>query len=158
MKRCPRCGEEKPFSEFAKNRARRDGLQTYCKPCRAVIDHERYERRRGQPIAWRVFDRELTKRLRELKSGKPCTDCGRTYPPEVMQWDHLPGTQKLADVSLIRSRGAILAEIAKCELVCANCHAIRTFQRAGWGTWSSAARSAFAGRGSTQISERSGDG
>lgn len=156
MKRCARCGLVKSISEFHRNRARRDGLQTYCKACRAVIDHERYERRRGKPIAWRVFDRTLRKWLRELKTGRPCTDCGRVFPPEVMQWDHLPGTQKLADVSLIRSRDAILGEIAKCELVCANCHAIRTFRRAGWDTWSSAAREPVAGRGSTQISERSG--
>jgi hypothetical protein len=56
-----------------------------------------------------------------------------------MQWDHLPGVPKLGDISNGlhgRSRGEILEEIAKCELVCANCHAIRTFQRAGWGAWS----------------------
>ena len=138
MKRCARCGLIKPRSEFHKSRARKDGLQTYCKACRTVIDHALYERRRGKPIAWRVFDRDFAKWLRELKSGRPCTDCGRTYSAEVMQWDHLPGTQKLADVSLIRSREGVLAEIAKCELVCTNCHAIRTFQRAGWGTSSSA--------------------
>ena len=141
MKRCARCALLKPISEFHKNRARRDGLQTYCKSCRAVIDHQRYERRRGTPVAWRVFDRDFANWLRELKSGHPCTDCGRVYPPEVMQWDHLPGTQKLADVSPIRSREAVLAEIAKCELVCTNCHAMRTFRRAGWGSWSDATRS-----------------
>ena len=141
MKRCARCGLVKPISEFHKNRSRRDGLQTYCNSCRAVIDHELYERRRGKPIAWRVFDQDLAKWQRELKSGRPCTDCGRVYPPEVMQCDHLPGTQKLADVSLIRSREAALAEIAKYELVCTNCHAIRTFQRAGWGARPGATRS-----------------
>ena len=141
MKRCSRCGQIKPYSAFHKNRARRDDLQTYCKSCRAVNDQQRYQRRRGKPIARRVVDPGLAKWLRELKSGRPCTDCGRIYPPEVMQWDHLPGTQKLADVSLIRSRDAVLAEIAKCELVCTNCHAIRTFHRAGWGSWSAATRS-----------------
>ena len=51
-----------------------------------------------------------------------------------MQWDHLPGEVKLGAVSSLRGRSKkeILDEIAKCELVCANCHAIRTFQRAGW--------------------------
>jgi hypothetical protein len=56
-----------------------------------------------------------------------------------MQWDHLPGTQKLGDVSTFkgRSREEVLAEIAKCQLVCANCHAVRTFERAGWAkSWS----------------------
>jgi hypothetical protein len=51
----------------------------------------------------------------------------------------MPGTQKLGDISTGfrgRSRREILDEIAKCQLVCANCHAIRTFERAGWGNWS----------------------
>jgi len=55
-----------------------------------------------------------------------------------MQWDHLPGVPKLGDISNglnSRSRDEILDEMAKCELVCTNCHTIRTFQRAGWSTW-----------------------
>jgi hypothetical protein len=56
-----------------------------------------------------------------------------------MQWDHRPGSQKVGDISVAfwgRSRQEVIAEIAKCDLVCANCHAIRTFERAGWArTW-----------------------
>ena len=72
-----------------------------------------------------------------LKAGKPCTDCGRVNPYQVMQWDHLPGYEKLGDISQAfwgRTREEVLAEIAKCDLVCANCHAIRTFSRNGWAT------------------------
>ena len=52
-----------------------------------------------------------------------------------MQWDHKPGFEKLGDVSDFwgRSRSEVLAEIAKCDLVCANCHAVRTFDRSPWG-------------------------
>jgi hypothetical protein len=53
-----------------------------------------------------------------------------------MQWDHLPGSLKLGNISTDlrgRSRQEILDEISKCELVCANCHAIRTFKRAARG-------------------------
>lgn len=68
----------------------------------------------------------------ELKSG-PCADCGKCYDPVCMDWDHLPGFEKKFNVSaMVRntySREAIEAEIAKCELVCANCHRIRTKQR-----------------------------
>lgn len=51
-----------------------------------------------------------------------------------MQWDHLPGRVKLGDVSALSGlpREVILAEIAKCELVCVNCHTMRTALRAGW--------------------------
>jgi predicted HNH restriction endonuclease len=48
-----------------------------------------------------------------------------------MQWDHPPGVEKLAHVAeLYRGRrDRVLTEIAKCELVCANCHAVRTHER-----------------------------
>ncbi len=58
------------------------------------------------------------------------------FPHQVMQWDHRPGSEKLGDVSQDfwgSSREEILVEIAKCDLVCANCHAIRTFTRSNWG-------------------------
>jgi hypothetical protein len=50
-----------------------------------------------------------------------------------MEWDHLPGTEKLFALADVRrsshGRKRILAEVAKCELVCANCHRERTFGR-----------------------------
>ena len=49
-----------------------------------------------------------------------------------MQFDHI-GTDKISSVSRLvsgRSRQAVLDEIEKCELVCANCHSIRTWHRA----------------------------
>ncbi|HEY6203116.1 MAG TPA: hypothetical protein VI056_08730 [Candidatus Limnocylindria bacterium] len=101
-----------------------------------MIDHLEYERSRGQRRPQRMWERGRAAWLLGLKVGQPCTDCGRSFPPQVMQWDHLPGTDKLGDVSTFkgRSRADVLAEIAKCQLVCANCHAIRTFERAGWAT------------------------
>ena len=70
------------------------------------------------------------------KRDKACADCGTVFPPAAMEWDHLPGVDKLSDVSsLVVSRHCckrvILAEIAKCELVCANCHAVRSEERRG---------------------------
>src|SRR5213594_4442997 len=84
-KRCARCGETKLVSEFHKHAKRADGLQVYCKSRRAVIDHERYRRQHGGPRRSRVFDANRANWMRELKSGRPCADCGRTFPPAVMQ-------------------------------------------------------------------------
>ena len=67
--------------------------------------------------------------LAELKS-KPCTDCGLCYPKEVMEFDHVPGRGgKLHNVSRLKTVRAILAEAEKCDLVCANCHRLRTIKR-----------------------------
>jgi hypothetical protein len=62
----------------------------------------------------------------------PCTDCGVRYPPYVMQFDHVRGVKRLnvsAMASCTYGPAPILAEIAKCDLVCANCHAERTYAR-----------------------------
>jgi len=80
-------------------------------------------------------DRVMAKKTewyRALKESSPCTDCGNFYPYYVMQYDHI-GDDKVRGVADLAGGGypreMVLAEIAKCELVCANCHAIRTHQR-----------------------------
>ncbi|HEY6957265.1 MAG TPA: hypothetical protein VI814_00395 [Candidatus Limnocylindria bacterium] len=138
MKRCPKCGEVKPLNEFSKHRGRRDGVQSMCRPCRRIYDRERYERIHGRTIPYRPNRSEPGRSawLRGLKEGRACADCGTVYPPQVMQWDHKPGFEKVGDVSQAfwgRTREEVVAEIAKCDLVCANCHAIRTFTRSEWG-------------------------
>jgi len=69
----------------------------------------------------------------QLKSA-PCTDCGGVFDPVCMEFDHLPQFTKVRNVSQMISQQApretVLKEIAKCELVCSNCHAIRTRDRA----------------------------
>lgn len=76
----------------------------------------------------RVF---LRKYVRDAKD-KPCHDCGNRYPPYVMDFDHVGGV-KLYNVSQMAPRDGSLiriqAEIDKCEVVCANCHRVRTFNR-----------------------------
>ena len=68
--------------------------------------------------------------LAELKSG-PCADCGQTFPPYVMDFDHKDWTDKEAEVAAIKFGRweLVLAEVAKCDLVCSNCHRIRTHHR-----------------------------
>lgn len=81
---------------------------------------------------WQRGYRERNRALIDALKDAPCADCGVKYPPYVMQFDHLSDKQ----FTLSRARGqsasveTILAEIAKCELVCANCHAERTHSRA----------------------------
>jgi hypothetical protein len=122
----------KPHSEFHRF-SRGDGFQAWCRRCRKTYDHGYYlentTRWAENKLAWRT---ERHRWLRELKSGTPCTDCGRSFPPEAMHWDHRPGTVKLGEISSKlrhRSQAVVLAEIAKCDLVCASCHAIRTYNR-----------------------------
>src|SRR5215210_5578729 len=67
--------------------------------------------------------------LRELRMV-PCTDCGRQFSAEMMDFDHLDPAEKSLRLASGRaslmSRERLLAEAAKCEIACANCHRIRT--------------------------------
>lgn len=74
---------------------------------------------------------EMRAHVDEVKST-PCTDCGESYPPWVMDLDHRDPEDKVADVSKLTSSGnwaKLLAEIEKCDVVCANCHRQRTHDR-----------------------------
>jgi hypothetical protein len=65
--------------------------------------------------------------LDQLKS-EPCTDCGGCFPPVCMHFDHRDYREKVRVVSAWCAAGDIpkmLQEIERCDLVCANCHAIR---------------------------------
>lgn len=69
--------------------------------------------------------------IRKSKEGKPCTDCGNIYHFAIMHYDHLPQFEKTRGISemFYYSIKRIDEEIAKCELVCSNCHGMRTWTR-----------------------------
>lgn len=69
--------------------------------------------------------------LREYKIQKGCADCGWKEHHAGLQFDHLPGNGKTRNVSTMMSRNkaGLVEEVKKCEVVCARCHAIRTFER-----------------------------
>jgi hypothetical protein len=102
---------------------------------RRAIHNRRYYERGGKAKITAKREEYRARNItfvRKLKEDNPCTDCKRYWPYYVMHYDHT-GTDKVANVSaLVRepvSIRKILEEIAKCDLVCANCHAIRTWER-----------------------------
>jgi hypothetical protein len=126
---CGRCKRELPTAAFARYGR---GYQSYCRDCQKEYDAAWYQANKARRRAKARADQQrYVAWLDSLKEGRPCADCGQVYPPYVMEWDHLPGVEKT--LVLGNTRGSahgkerILAEIAKCELVCANCHRERTF-------------------------------
>ena len=121
MKVCRDCARQLPYSEFYKNSNTRDGVLGQCKKCTV----SRYGKGRSE--------RAKRDRLyfQEIKVDRGCTDCGYDTNPVALDFDHLPGHTKLYRVACMAgmSRQLIDAEIVKCEVVCANCHRIRTNQR-----------------------------
>lgn len=87
-------------------------------------------------ISQKEYRRQIRDRNREyvrkIKESNPCTDCGQFYHYSQMDFDHID-FKKQNIARLVNSEASIKTikqEIAKCELVCSNCHRIRTWSRA----------------------------
>lgn len=105
-------------------------------PRSAAAKRKHYEANKEQWAARRVAVREQCRDIVRKAKEVPCADCGQSYPPVVMDFDHLG--DKVANVSRLVTAGSVknlVAEIAKCEVVCSNCHRIRTWNRGQFGPY-----------------------
>lgn len=76
--------------------------------------------------------RQKRERLVIAFKNKPCADCQGWFDPCQMDFDHRPGEVKLFGIREGITRTDLktfLQEIEKCEVVCANCHRLRTYKR-----------------------------
>lgn len=126
--------EQCQAAHVAKCRARWSGLTSEERERKRLdnrAERARYAANRPDSIvdAKRRFMRANRAVAREAKS-RPCADCGVAYPYYVMQFDHLGDKSfNIGTRGATGGRARLAAEIAKCQVVCANCHAERTFQR-----------------------------
>ena len=71
--------------------------------------------------------------VQALKTKTACADCKRRFHHSAMDFDHVVGSKE-SNISLLvntaYSLKKVKREIAKCEIVCANCHRVRTWHRA----------------------------
>jgi len=76
-------------------------------------------------------DTSIRSWLATVKLTAGCADCGYKDHAVALDFDHLPGFEKSFNIarSTWRARHLIEAEVAKCEVVCANCHRIRSYNR-----------------------------
>lgn len=103
-----------------------------CKNCHGSYSRQHYQNNKQKYADKRkVYQQRIAEFIQDLKGSTPCKDCMKQYPHYVMEFDHLPEFEKLNDVSKLTSAGMtkVQAEIAKCEIVCANCHSVRTWNR-----------------------------
>lgn len=99
-------------------------------PRRLISGRKHYLKNKQRYIENAVAAKEKLRGYVRLEKDKPCTDCGMKYPYYVMQFDHL--RDKEYHISTLVNSNNIMklkAELEKCEVVCANCHAERTYQR-----------------------------
>lgn len=83
------------------------------------------------PLCYSVFVSYAANKLYvDGLKAESCTDCGRSFPSDAMDFDHVRGV-KGANISdlLGGSRARLETELLKCELVCATCHRQREMTR-----------------------------
>ncbi len=132
MKRCSACGFEKdPKKEFTKNRSKPDGLNPTCKECHRKRVNRHYLNNKAYYVGKAKGVKQGLKDLMNNLKKEPCKDCGLNFNSWQMDFDHTDPSVKMGNVSrfINVSRKALLEEIHKCDLVCANCHRNRTHFR-----------------------------
>ena len=134
MKKCYRCWEEFDLSMFPRRKGKPMGVCTTC-----------YATHYGNPDKVEEKRIELEKQsykrkvelhnnllIETMKCG--CMDCGEK-DVVVLEFDHRDPKEKSGDISSLRfgSTKQLKEELAKCDVVCANCHRKRTAKM--FGSW-----------------------
>lgn len=144
MKTCTVCGVNKHEMDYFYRNKRNNKLHSQCKQCYVSKRRDTwkaYYYKHGSKYREKAVsrNREIKNKLREkmLKylSDKSCSVCGIS-DVRVLEFDHKdPSTKSFAIAAAIantRSWDKILTEINKCQILCANCHKIKTSSEQNW--------------------------
>lgn len=107
-----------------KSRAYYQKNKTIC--AERYLQYRHRERDSGRTVARRLLHKAW---YVEYKATTPCFDCGRVYPAECMDFDHLREKSGQVSTFAAYARSKAEEEMKKCQLVCANCHRVRTQRR-----------------------------
>lgn len=136
MKLCSSCNKEKSLSEFNKKSGKKNH-QPYCRLCDNERSRKYYADNKEHHIKViaernKQYKKETDEYIRGIKSNTKCADCKKKYHWFQMDFDHVRGKKDRPVSEMVAQKVSltrIKAEIDKCELVCANCHRLRTFNR-----------------------------
>ena len=137
---CSICKHDKNEDEFNFRNLKSKIRYKHCQECQKTLRQESYQKNREyflnyQKTHFKQWRNERKDFIKRFKENKPCVDCGRVYPHYVMDFDHLPEFKKEIKIGKNgnqHSEEILLKEFKKCELVCSNCHRIRTWNRKNW--------------------------
>ena len=97
---------------------------------RAAIRRHYYANKEKYLEKNRMRRQVIRQYVNDIKASSPCKDCGVSYPYYVMDFDHIGEKSNIVS-QLVKTNNlsALKQEVEKCELVCSNCHRVRTFKR-----------------------------
>lgn len=132
MKHCGKCKTEKPLSDFSKKKS---GHQAWCKPCLSEHNKAKYhsDPKRRELIRQHAKKNQqiIQEKLFSYLQSHPCVQCGETNIL-TLQFDHLSNKEfEVADNTLRRGWSSLEKELGKCQVLCANCHSIKTAHQLG---------------------------
>jgi hypothetical protein len=133
VRKCSKCGEPKPLSEFSHNPTVSDGRQSQCKRCKADY-MKRFRETHGNARTAILNEARRRKNMEILMAhfeDHPCVDCGET-DPVVLDFDHIDGKNYTISKILSYSAQTLMREIQRCEVRCANCHRKKTAKEQQW--------------------------
>lgn len=130
-KKCCNCKEIKSVKLFNK---RGTGYNSWCKKCCNKYHKKYYSNTRA--IHYEITTRRrivLRQKLLEYLKEHPCVDCGESNPI-TLEFHHLKNKKyNIANIiKYVSSWDTVLKEIAKCDIVCSNCHKKRTAKQQNW--------------------------
>lgn len=124
-KTCPKCNQTKQVELFSSNKHKEDGLQRICKQCSREAGIKSYNKNK-KPYLSRVskHTKSIVNNVNQYKTSQTCQKCGndKYY---LLDFHHIDPSIKDGDVNNIaRTRGkqALQDEMAKCTILCKNCH------------------------------------
>lgn len=120
---CTQCGESKGCEAFLPSDWRRAVRKSWCRECRGKkVMHGYYAKHRPTVLA---RQQSLRDRVSALKAALGCKECGESHPA-CLDFHHRDPLQKRIAIGTMVCRSAtmdkVLAEIQKCDVLCANCH------------------------------------
>lgn len=144
MKKCTKCQDWKETSEYFFKDKSKGRLHAQCKVCykaqRAITYTKHYalygEAYRDRAKARRIrYKQNFHAKMLEYLADKNCEHCGES-DNRVLEFDHINPLTKSFSVSQALRYGyswpETLVEIAKCRILCANCHKKRTALQFNW--------------------------
>lgn len=84
------------------------------------------DKQRAYQAAW------MERRRREWLSGKSCARCNEARY-EQLEVDHIDRDMKVSHRVWSWAKGKMLAELEKCQVLCRNCHVLKTNKELGQG-------------------------
>ena len=125
-KRCNKCGTVKPVSEFNKAKSKKDGYQSYCRKCNSDNLKEHYTSNKEHYSKKKKNRRRKIKEfISKVKKNGKCTYCPENHEACLDFHHNDPKLKEHQVVKMVNNRFGkkrIAEEVAKCTILCSNCH------------------------------------